>query len=83
METETEKEESPPTVKGRPGVRLNKLADVRRLLGRIINQNLRGEMANEQLKAVSYASQCLVKIFELEQLSSRLDRIEALLAAKK
>ena len=73
-----EKKEKTPgeDVKKRAGVRLNRPVDVKRLLTRCINQTIAGEMDTDMLRAVSYACQTVLKVFELTTLEERLGRIE-------
>jgi hypothetical protein len=58
------------------GVRLNKPQDVRRLLSRLINQAMRGEIDVDLLRAVTYASSMILKSLEVGELSDRLGEIE-------
>lgn len=67
------KQEAPPT---REKINLKRLPDVRRLLNRCINENLVGTMDNDQLRAITYATQSMSKIFELMDLETRLDRLD-------
>ena len=65
---------APPT---RRKINLKRLPDVRRLLNRCINENLKGTMDNDQLRALVYATQSISKVFELMDIEKRLDRMEA------
>jgi hypothetical protein len=56
--------------------RLRTLPDVRRLLAYCINCNLKGEMPDGQLKAISYAAQTIQKTMELIDVETRLNRLE-------
>jgi hypothetical protein len=68
----------------RLGIRLNKPDDVRRLLARGINQVLGDTLSTDKLRAISYAAQTILKVFELTTLEERLARIEeALLRTKQ
>jgi hypothetical protein len=67
----------------RLGIRLNKPDDVRRLLARGINQVLGDELSTDKLRAISYAAQTILKVFELVSIEGRLDRIEVLLREKR
>lgn len=58
------------------GVRLNSPQSVRRLLSRLINQCIRGEINTDLLRAITYASSMILKSLELAELSDRLERIE-------
>jgi len=60
----------------RLGIRLNKPDDVRRLLARGINQVLGDELSTDKLRAISYAAQTILKVFELTTLEERLAQIE-------
>ena len=51
------------------------MPDIRRLLNRCINENLQGTMDNDQLRAITYATQSMSKIFELLSIERRLDRL--------
>ena len=62
--------------KKRPCVRINRPYDVKRLLTRCVNQTLKDELSTDKLRAVSYACQCILKVFELVTLEERLCRIE-------
>ena len=64
---------APPT---RQKINLKRLPDIRRLLNRCINENLQGTMDNDQLRAITYATQSMSKVFELMDLETRLDRME-------
>lgn len=66
----------------RLGIRLNKPDDVRRLLARGINQVLGDELSTDKLRAISYAAQTILKVFELTTLETRLARIEEALLRK-
>lgn len=68
-----EKKTPPPT---RNKINLKRLPDIRRLLNRCINENLQGSMDNDQLRAITYATQSMAKVFELMDLEMRLDRME-------
>jgi hypothetical protein len=63
-----------PVVKNR--IQSKRLPDIRRLLNKIINLNLQGQMSNDQLRAITYATQSMAKVFELMDVEARLDRIE-------
>lgn len=58
------------------GVRLNKPQDVRRLLSRLINQAINGEINTDLLRAVTYAAAMILKSIETGELSERLTKIE-------
>jgi hypothetical protein len=60
----------------RVGIRLNKPDDVRRLLARGINQVLGDELSTDKLRAISYAAQTILKVFELISMEERLVKIE-------
>ena len=60
----------------RKKIPLRKLPDVRKLLDRCINENLAGTMPDGQLRAISYSCQTICKVMEIEDISSRLDRLE-------
>ena len=74
--TKRKTKEPPGEPKKRPCVRINRPCDVKRLLTRCINQALTDELSTDKLRAISYAAQCLLKVFELDSLEKRLDRIE-------
>ena len=67
---------NPPQGTKKRGVRLNRPHDVRRLLSRLINQALVGEIETDLLRAISYASSMVLKSLELGELSERLSKIE-------
>jgi len=69
-------EHGPPEGKQRRGLRLNDAIDVKRLLNRCINETLWNKMTTDKLRAVSYACQTVLKVFELTTLEQRLARIE-------
>jgi hypothetical protein len=79
--TEAKKKEDTP--RGRPGFRFNRPDDVRRLLQRGINQTLKDELSTDKLRAISYAAQTILKVFELTVLEERLGRIEAILTERR
>ena len=54
---------SPPGAKKKRGVRLNRPDDVRRLLGRLINQTMENEIETDKLRAISYACQTIFEGF--------------------
>ena len=70
--------EKPPGRK-RIGVRINHPDDVRRLLAKEINFLLRDETTTDKLRAISYACQTILKVFELLTFEDRLKQIEELL----
>ena len=63
-------------------VRLNRPQDVRRLLSRLVNQVLKGEVEPEVLRVVTYASQTILKSLEVGELAERLDKIEFAVGGK-
>jgi hypothetical protein len=67
---------SPPTPKKRRGVRINRPDDVRRLLSKLINKTLVDETPTDTLRAVSYACQTILKVFELCLIEKKLEQIE-------
>jgi len=67
----------------RLGFRLNRPDDVRRLLQRGINDTLGDKLSTDKLRAISYAAQTILKVFELTTLEERLARIEEALRANK
>jgi hypothetical protein len=78
------KAKAPPAPpKKRRGVRINHPDDVRRLLAKLINETLVDDTKANTLRAVSYACQTLLKVFELELIEKRIDRIEEAINAKK
>jgi hypothetical protein len=66
----------PPGPSKRPGVRLNRPDDVRRLLSRLINQTMADEVTTDKLRAISYACQTVLKVFELSMIEQRFAEIE-------
>jgi hypothetical protein len=68
--------------KKRPKIRLERPCDVKRLLNRSINEVITKEMGADTLRSISYSCSVILKIFELERLEARLDRIEQLLAKR-
>jgi hypothetical protein len=77
------KKTPPQGVQKRPKITLRKLPDVRKLLARVINENLAGQMTDGQLRAVSYACQTLCKTMETIEIENRLDRLEEELSRGK
>lgn len=67
------KQTAPPT---RSKINLKRLPDIRRLLNRCINENMQCTMDNDQLRALTYATQSMSKVFELMDIERRLDRME-------
>ncbi len=65
-----------PTPKQRRGVRLRKPSDIRRLLNKCINQTLTEEMETDRLRAISYCCQVILKIYEIDEIESRLTLLE-------
>ena len=82
---ETEKDEKSPggEVKRRPFVRLDRPVHVKRLLNKCINQTMAGTMTTDMLRAISYACQTVLKVFELTTLEERLARIEEALLQRQ
>ena len=66
----------PGPVKKRLGIRLNRPDDVRRLLARLINETLTGDTGTDTLRAISYAAQTLLRVFEISIIERKLDQIE-------
>ena len=62
--------------KKRPGVRIYRPVHIKRLLNRCINQVLKSEMDTDKLRAISYASSIILKVFEISELEKRLMAIE-------
>jgi hypothetical protein len=58
------------------GVRLNKPQDVRRLLSRLVNQVISGDMETDTLRAITYACSMILKSLETGELSERLKTLE-------
>ncbi len=58
------------------GVRLNKPQDVRRLLSKLVNQTISGDMETDSLRAVVYACSMILKSLEVGELSERLKSLE-------
>ena len=69
-------------LKKRPKVRIDKPWDVKRLLNKEINSLLVNETTTDKLRAISYACQTILKVFELVSIEERLNRIEELLNKK-
>ena len=63
-------------VKRRRGANLKKASDVRKLLGKLINQALRDEITPELLLVVSYAAGMLLKSMEISDMEERLIKLE-------
>jgi len=62
---------------GRPrGIVLNSPQAVRRMLSRLVNETLRGELDTDTLRAVTYAANTILKCFETGELSDRLQALE-------
>jgi len=68
--------------KKRPKIRVERPCDVKRLLNRSINEVLTKEMGADTLRSISYTASVILKVFELERLEARLDRIEEFLAKR-
>jgi hypothetical protein len=64
------------TKKFKRGVRLNKIPDVRRLLARLINQHLAGDISTDSLRAITYSCNTIIQTLEKADLESRLDALE-------
>lgn len=58
------------------GVRLNKPQNVRRLLARLVNQTISGDMETDTLRAITYACSMILKSLETGELSERLKTLE-------
>ncbi len=58
------------------GVRLNRPQDVRRLLSRLVNESLRHEIENDQLRVISYTCGMILKSFEIGELADRIEKVE-------
>lgn len=71
--------------KERRGVRIREPKDCIRLLNRLINQSLHTDdkMELDRLKAVTYATSTLTKIFEVSELQERVKAIEERLEYEK
>lgn len=82
MKSKANKKIPPEAPKKRRGVRLNKPCDVKRLLNRCINDTLYGEMETDTLRAVSYACQTVLKVFEISEVEKKLMELEAMINAK-
>jgi len=67
---------SKPNDKSPRGVRLNRPQDVRRLLSRLVNQTISGNMETDSLRAITYACSMILKSLETGELSERLKVIE-------
>jgi len=63
-------------IKRRRGINLSKPSDIRRLLGRLINQLLTGEIDNNTLRAVSYSCSILLSVMETTDIEKRLESLE-------
>lgn len=61
---------------GKRGVRLNKPQDVRRLLSRLVNQAIAGEISTDLLRGCTYACHAILKSLEIGELEDRLKEIE-------
>lgn len=73
----TKKPQTPPTSKKkRPKVRIDKPYDVKRLLNKEINALLIDETTTDKLRAITYAAQTILKVFEIVLMEERLGRIE-------
>lgn len=58
------------------GVYLRQPQDVRRLLSRLINSTVAGATESDTLRAVSYASNILLRAMETSDLEKRLEALE-------
>lgn len=72
----TKKVKNTPPTRKNPKVRINKPHDVKRLLTRGINDTLVDDMTTDKLRAISYACQTILKVFEIVNMEERLQRIE-------
>lgn len=76
MKSKKSKPRPPTPQKKRRGVYIRGPQDVRRLLSRLINETLQGELEVAVLKAVTYASNILLKSLEVGELVERLQALE-------
>lgn len=58
--------------------RLNKAHNLKRFLGGAINQFVNGEIDAEKLRAITYACSVQLKIIEISDIESRLEKLEEL-----
>ena len=66
---------------GKRGIRLRTVFDVRRLLARIINMTLKGEIESTTAARIGYLCGVMLKAFEQGELEQRIDKLEQ--AAKR
>lgn len=57
-------------------VRINRPGDLKRLLTRLINMHLRGEVTSETLRAVTYCANTIISTFPLDTFEQRLSKLE-------
>jgi hypothetical protein len=64
-------------------MRIKNLHDCSRLLGRVLMQLQKGEVSDNKAKTISYCANSYAKVFELSDLETRLNKIEAVLAMNR
>ena len=67
---------TPPTAKKKRGIRLKTPSEVRKLMGRTINQVLAGELQPDIAKTVGYLSQVSLKSMEIELVQQPLAELK-------
>ncbi len=63
-------------------MRLNNPRQIRRFLGRILNEIYEGTMSEQRGKALAYVSQVLLRAIETDDIENRLSALESKLDAK-
>jgi len=61
---------------------LNKVQDIKRLLSRIINQVLSGELDNGKANCIGQLCNIMLRAMEKSELELRLDELELLIGSK-
>lgn len=72
-----------PPARTKYGVRLNSIDDARRVMQKFINSNLKGEVDNQQLTALTGAMRVLMGIFEVIEVQRGIEDIKRLLDEKQ
>jgi hypothetical protein len=70
------KQVEPGRVGCRRSVRLKTASDITRLLGKTINEALRGELDTETARTVGYLSSVMIKCIEVSDVQKRLEILE-------
>lgn len=57
-------------------IRLKNASDIMRLMGRTINEVMRGEIETDTARTVGYLSSVMIKALEISDIQKRLDALE-------